>query len=134
MWARSNYLLVWHKQLWQVNHFYKSCSVVNNLHMYVQYIHVLLKLWLQSAIFAVTGKQKYMYWDFASRGIDAVKRFVITTSILEMTPTEIEVKLAKLMGNMTWYQIVKILYHSRILNIFFQMWRGTVEFIVTGFI
>ena len=43
-------------QLRQVNTKYKSCSVVNNLHMYVQYIPVLLKLWLQSSIYAVTGK------------------------------------------------------------------------------
>ena len=77
--------------------------MVNNLHIYVLYVHVhvLLKLWLQSIILAVTGYQQY--WDFAFPGIDAVKRFVITTSILEMTTYEIKVKLAKLMGNMTWY-------------------------------
>ena len=74
--------------------------MVNNLHIYVQYIHVLLKLRLQSAILAVTGKHKY--WDVAFAGIDAVNRFVIATSVLEMTTSEIEVKLAQLMRNMTW--------------------------------
>ena len=74
----------------------------NNIHIYVPYLPVLLKLWLQSAIFAVTGKHKYMYWDVDFAGIDAVKRYVITTSVVEMTTSEIEVKLAKLTGNMPW--------------------------------
>ena len=91
-----------------------KCPNRVNLHIYVQYIPVFLKLWLHTAIFAVTGKQKYL--DFAFAGIDLVKRFEITTSVLEMTTSEIEVKLAKIMGN-----IVKIMYHSRTLNIFFQM-------------
>ena len=66
----------------------------------MQNIPVLLKLCQQSAIFAVTDKQKY--WDFAITGIDAVKRFEMTTSVLEMTTSEIEVKLSKVMGSMTW--------------------------------
>ena len=58
-------------------------------------IHVCLtKLWLQLVNCAVTGKHKY--WDFAFAGIDAVKRFEIATYVLEMTTSEIVVKLAKL--------------------------------------
>ena len=72
-------------------------------------------------MFAVIGKQKY--WDFAL----AVKRFEITTSVHEMTTSEIEVKLARLRENMTWWSNCQILYHSRILNIFYQMLHEIVD-------
>jgi len=62
-------------------------------------MNVLLKLWLQMEVWAVACKQFSGTFTFPGSG--AVKRFVITTSVNQVSTAKNRFKTATRLGNMT---------------------------------